>query len=64
MSGCFLESVERLVHSRSFLLPLPTPMEDEGQGACIKARVMYQGLVDHWCGERDGGCHGHQGCQL
>ena len=47
MSGCFLESVERLVHSRSFLLPLLTPMEDEDQGACIKARVMYQGRVDH-----------------
>lgn len=31
MSGCFLELVERLVHSRSFLLPLLTPMEDEGR---------------------------------
>lgn len=56
--------VERLVHSRGFLLPLQTPMEDEGQGACIKARVMDQGWVDHWCREGDGGCHGHQGCQL
>lgn len=62
--GRFLESVERLVHRRSFLLPLPTPIEDEGQGACIKARVMDQGWVDHWCGEGDGGCYGHQGCQL
>jgi hypothetical protein len=48
--GFLPDSIERVVHSGSFLPPLLTPMwyalKDESQGACIKVRMMCQETED------------------